>query len=69
MSNHCLISISTHGTRKTEHVTLLKSPKDKVFQPHSHLGGEEVLSLSGTFQDEHVHSPWLSIFSRQRLKK
>jgi len=28
-----------------------------VFQPHRHLGGEEILVLSGTFEDEHGAYP------------
>jgi anti-sigma factor ChrR (cupin superfamily) len=32
---------------------LVKWPKDEVFIPHSHWGGEEVYVLSGTFMDEH----------------
>ena len=45
-----------------EHVTLVKWPAGEVFQPHRHFGGEEILVLSGTFQDEHGVYPagcWL----------
>lgn len=31
---------------------LVKWPKDEIFQPHRHAGGEEILVLSGTFRDE-----------------
>lgn len=37
----------------TEQVALVKWPENETFQPHSHFGGEEILVLSGTFQDEH----------------
>ena len=40
-----------------EHVALVKWPANEVFQPHSHFGGEEILVLSGTFQDEHGKYP------------
>ncbi|GAA3921429.1 cupin domain-containing protein [Litoribacillus peritrichatus] len=36
-----------------EHVALVKWPAGEVFQPHRHFGGEEILVLSGMFQDEH----------------
>ncbi|MDN3681940.1 cupin domain-containing protein [Vibrio tapetis subsp. quintayensis] len=41
----------------TEQVALVKWPKNETFQPHSHFGGEEILVLSGTFQDEHGSYP------------
>lgn len=31
---------------------LVKWPRDEIFQPHRHAGGEEILVLSGTFRDE-----------------
>ena len=40
-----------------EHVALVKWPANEVFQPHQHFGGEEILVLSGTFQDEHGSYP------------
>ncbi|WP_019613060.1 cupin domain-containing protein [Psychromonas ossibalaenae] len=51
-----------------QHTALVKWPAGKVFQPHSHFGGEEILVLSGTFKDEHgiypkhswIRSPHLS---------
>ena len=57
----------------SEHVALVRWAPGTVFQPHRHLGGEEILVLSGVFQDEagtyptgtwlrnppgSVHSPW-----------
>lgn len=35
-----------------EHTALVKWPKGETFQPHRHFGGEEILVLSGKFQDE-----------------
>jgi anti-sigma factor ChrR (cupin superfamily) len=40
-----------------ESVALVKWPANEVFQPHTHFGGEEILVLSGTFQDEYGHYP------------
>lgn len=45
-----------------EHVALVKWPKDEVFKPHKHFGGEEIFVLSGEFKDEHGSYPagsWL----------
>ena len=42
---------------KHEHVALVKWPANEKFQPHRHFGGEEVLVLSGLFQDEHGAYP------------
>ncbi len=36
----------------TEHTALVKWPAGERFKPHYHVGGEEILVLSGTFQDE-----------------
>lgn len=43
-----------------EHVALVKWPAGEVFQPHVHFGGEEILVLSGVFQDEAGQYPALS---------
>jgi len=40
-----------------EHIALVKWPRGERFQPHRHFGGEEVLVLSGEFQDEHGRYP------------
>jgi anti-sigma factor ChrR (cupin superfamily) len=40
-----------------EHVALVKWPAGERFQPHLHVGGEEILVLSGTFLDEHRAYP------------
>lgn len=45
-----------------EHVALVKWPSGERFMPHHHIGGEEILVLSGTFMDEHGRYPagtWL----------
>jgi len=36
-----------------ESTALVLWPKDEVFIPHRHMGGEEIYVLSGTFMDEH----------------
>ena len=40
-----------------EHTALVKWPKGETFQPHRHFGGEEILVLSGKFQDEQGEYP------------
>jgi anti-sigma factor ChrR (cupin superfamily) len=35
-----------------ENTALVKWPKNEVFQAHSHLGGEEIYVIKGTFQDQ-----------------
>lgn len=45
-----------------ESTALVKWPAGEVFKPHKHFGGEEILVLSGTFEDEHGCYPantWL----------
>lgn len=48
-----------HGFEE-ENVALVKWPAGERFQPHSHFGGEEILVLSGEFQDEFGHYPQYS---------
>lgn len=46
----------------TEGCALVKWPANERFQPHTHFGGEEILVLDGTFQDDHGVYPagtWL----------
>lgn len=43
-----------------EHTALVKWPANEHFAPHRHFGGEEILVLSGTFQDEFGAYPALS---------
>ena len=53
--------ISLHDFEE-QHTALVKWPANEVFQPHRHFGGEEVLVLSGQFEDEHGQYPantWL----------
>ncbi|GEA50246.1 cupin [Vibrio inusitatus NBRC 102082] len=42
---------------EVENVALVKWPKGERFQLHSHFGGEEILVLSGKFQDEYGQYP------------
>jgi len=37
----------------SDQTALVKWPKDEIFIPHTHWGGEEILVLKGTFIDEH----------------
>ncbi|HQZ32023.1 MAG TPA: cupin domain-containing protein [Arenimonas sp.] len=46
----------------TQHTALVDWAPGTVFQPHTHWGGEEILVLSGQFEDEHGVYPagsWL----------
>jgi anti-sigma factor ChrR (cupin superfamily) len=40
-----------------EHVALVRWQPDTYFQQHAHFGGEEILVLSGVFEDEFGHYP------------
>lgn len=45
-----------------EHVALVRWEPNTVFQPHMHVGGEEIFVLQGTFEDEFGKYPpgtWL----------
>lgn len=42
---------------KGESVALVKWPAGEKFQPHTHLGGEEIFVISGEFIDEHGRYP------------
>ena len=45
-----------------EHVALVRWEANTIFQPHQHIGGEEILVLEGTFEDEFGSYPegtWL----------
>lgn len=53
----------------TENVALVKWAPHTRFQPHTHLGGEEILVLEGVFRDEHGVYPqgsWLRSPHRSR---
>jgi len=46
----------------TENVALVRWMPGTVFKPHTHFGGEEILVIEGTFEDEHGSYPagtWL----------
>jgi anti-sigma factor ChrR (cupin superfamily) len=43
-----------------EHTALVKWPAGERFLPHRHMGGEEILVLSGKFLDEHGQYPALT---------
>lgn len=46
----------------TESTALVAWPKNEVFQPHIHVGGEEIVVIHGKFIDEHGEYPmgtWL----------
>jgi len=40
-----------------ENTALVKWPIGEVFKPHTHVGGEEIFVLSGTFSDEYGSYP------------
>ena len=49
-------------SRGPENVALVRWKPGTVFQPHTHIGGEEILVLDGVFEDEHGRYPkgaWL----------
>ena len=43
-----------------EHTALVRWPAGERFLPHRHMGGEEILVLSGKFLDEHGQYPALT---------
>ncbi|MEX1222322.1 MAG: cupin domain-containing protein [Idiomarina sp.] len=54
-----VMPLHSHGT---EHIALVMWPAKEVFKPHRHMGGEEILVLSGEFCDEYGRYPegtWL----------
>jgi anti-sigma factor ChrR (cupin superfamily) len=54
-----VMPLHEHGV---EHVALVRWAPGTVFRPHVHPGGEEILVLSGVFEDEHGAYPagsWL----------
>jgi anti-sigma factor ChrR (cupin superfamily) len=59
IGNLTVLSLHMHGTVST---ALVAWPKGEVFQPHHHMGGEEVVVISGKFIDEFGEYPagtWL----------
>lgn len=41
----------------TKHTALVRWAPETRFNPHTHVGGEEILVLTGVFQDEHGSYP------------
>jgi anti-sigma factor ChrR (cupin superfamily) len=41
----------------TKHTALVRWAPETCFNPHTHVGGEEILVLEGTFRDEHGSYP------------
>lgn len=54
IGNLRVLSLHTHGAQNT---AMVHWPKNEVFQPHTHWGGEEILVLEGKFIDEHGEYP------------
>lgn len=56
------LSVMPLHEHKDERVTLVKWEANTIFQPHQHIGGEEIFVLEGTFEDEFGSYPkgtWL----------
>jgi len=56
------LKVSSLHLFNTESTALVAWPKNEVFQPHTHFGGEEIVVISGRFIDEHGEYPagtWL----------
>lgn len=51
MPLHAFKDSSIQGARH-EHTALVKWPAGELFQPHQHVGGEEIYVISGEFRDE-----------------
>ena len=51
------LKVSLLHAHNTESTALVWWPKNEVFQPHSHFGGEEIVVVNGTFIDEHGQYP------------
>ena len=59
IGNLKVLSLHAHGTEST---ALVSWPQNEVFQAHHHMGGEEIVVISGRFIDEHGEYPagtWL----------
>jgi len=54
IGNLRVCSLHQHNTEST---ALVWWPKDEVFQPHTHWGGEEIVVISGRFIDEYGEYP------------
>lgn len=56
------LKVSALHAYGTESTALVAWPKNEIFQPHHHMGGEEIVVISGRFLDEHGEYPagtWL----------
>ena len=56
------LSVMPLHEHQHEHAALVRWQPETHFQPHAHFGGEEILVLSGVFEDEHGRYPagtWL----------
>ncbi len=51
------LKVSSLHNYNTTSTALVWWPKDEVFQPHSHWGGEEIVVIKGTFIDEFGRYP------------
>ncbi|MGE5318749.1 MAG: cupin domain-containing protein [Hyphomicrobiaceae bacterium] len=51
------LSVMPLHQHQHEHAALVRWQPETYFQPHAHFGGEEILVLSGTFEDEHGSYP------------
>lgn len=54
IGNLRVLALHSHNTEST---ALVYWPKDEVFQPHTHWGGEEIVVLDGRFIDEYGEYP------------
>ena len=51
------LSVMSLHEHRGEHVALVRWAPNTQFNPHTHVGGEEILVLDGTFHDEHGSYP------------
>lgn len=63
------LSVLPLSAHDTTHTALVRWAPDTYFNPHRHVGGEEIFVVEGTFEDEHgrypagswIRSPHLSV--------
>lgn len=63
------LKVSSLHSYNTTSTALVWWPKDEVFQPHSHWGGEEIVVIKGTFIDEFGRYPAGSWIRSPHLSK
>lgn len=51
------LSVMPLHQHRHEQAALVRWKPETYFQPHAHVGGEEILVLSGVFEDEHGRYP------------